>query len=73
MMNARLLLIGTALCVLAACDSSDPPPVVTAPKAERAPAVFDPWVGTIDRARAVQNTVDDQAAAQRKRLEELER
>jgi hypothetical protein len=35
--------------------------------------VFDPLVGTIDRAKDVQKTVDDQAAEQRRRLEEAER
>jgi len=72
-MNARLLLIGAALWVLGACGSSAPPPAAEAPKAERAQTVFDPLVGTIDRAKGVQNTVDDQAAEQRRRLEELER
>jgi hypothetical protein len=70
----RLLAIEAALCVLvAACGSSAEAPPAEAPKAEHAPTVFDPLVGTIDRAKAVQKTVDEQAAAQRKRLEELER
>ena len=72
-MNARWFLIGTAVCVLAACGSSEPPPAAEAPKANRAESVFDPWVGTIDRAKGVQSTVDEQAAEQRRRIEELER
>jgi hypothetical protein len=72
-MNAKLWLIGAALGALTACGSSEPPPVAEAPKAERAPTVFDPWVGTIDRARGVQSTVDEQAAEQRRRIEEAER
>lgn len=71
-MNARWFLIGT-VCVLSACGSSEAPPAAEAPKAERAESVFDPWVGTIDRAKGVQSTVDEQAAEQRRRLEELER
>jgi hypothetical protein len=68
------LAIETALCVLvAACGSSGEAPPAEAPKAERAPTVFDPLVGTIDRAKGVQNTVDEHAAAQRKQIEELER
>jgi len=35
--------------------------------------VFDPLTSTIDRAEGVQQTVDDQAAEQRKRIEEAER
>lgn len=72
-MNAKLWLIGAVLCALTACGSSEPPPAAEVAKPERAPSVFDPWVGTIDRAKGVQNTVDDQAAEQRKRIEELER
>jgi hypothetical protein len=35
--------------------------------------VFDPLVGTLDRAQGVQQTVDEQAAELRRRLEEAER
>jgi hypothetical protein len=35
--------------------------------------VFDPMTSTIGRAQGVQNTVDAQAAEQRKRIEEAER
>lgn len=74
-MTARLLAAGLTLCVLAACGSSNPPapPAKEAATPERAPSVFDPWVGTIDRAKGVQNTVNDQAAEQRRRIEEAER
>jgi hypothetical protein len=72
-MNARRLAIGTALCVVLAACGSPEPPAAEAPKAERAPTVFDPLVGTLDRAKGVQSTVDDQAAEQRRRIEALER
>ena len=45
---------------------------------ERAPAprretVFDPMTSTIERAQGVQQTLDQQAAEQRRRIEEAER
>jgi hypothetical protein len=73
-MNARRLSMGAALALLlAACSSAEPPPAAQAPEPERAPSVFDPLVGTIDRAKGVQSTVDDQAAEQRRRIEAAER
>jgi hypothetical protein len=72
-MYARLFAAGLALCALAACGSSAPPPAEEAAQPERAPTVFDPLVETIDRAKGVQATVDEQAAEQRRRLEEAER
>jgi hypothetical protein len=35
--------------------------------------VFDPWTDTIDRAESVQQTVDEQAAELRRRIEEAEK
>ena len=58
-------------CVLAACGAEQSPPA--AERAEARPSVFDPMTGTIDRARDVQGVVDEQAAQQRRRLEEAER
>ena len=47
------------------------------PAAERTPerreSVFDPLTSTIDRAEGVQQTVDEQAAQQRRRIEDAER
>ncbi|HEY7670735.1 MAG TPA: hypothetical protein VIC71_00845 [Gammaproteobacteria bacterium] len=40
--------------------------------AEPRETVFDPLTSTIDRAEGVQQTVDEQAAEQRRRIEEAE-
>jgi hypothetical protein len=59
---------------LAGCGSSEPEQA----SAPHAPAqsretVFDPLTSTIDRAQGVQQTVDEQAAEQRRRIEAAER
>jgi len=67
--------------LVAACGNSSPPAAETAkrpadsarPQPERRETVFDPLVGTIDRAKGVQKTVDDQAAEQRRKIEEAAR
>jgi hypothetical protein len=56
--------------VLTACGSSAPP---EPQKPQRKESVFDPWTGTIERAKGVQQTVDDQAAEQRRKIEEATR
>ena len=60
---ATLLLVG--------CGSAEPPPEPAQPVPR--PTVFDPLVGTIERAQGVQQTVDEQAAELSRRLEEAER
>jgi hypothetical protein len=66
----------TALSLtLAACGGSEPEPRAadrreTAPRRE---TVFDPMTSTIGRAQGVQQTADQQAAEQRRRIEEAER
>jgi hypothetical protein len=40
---------------------------------ERRETVFDPMTSTIGRAQGVQQTVNDQAAEQRRRIEDAER
>ena len=80
-MNPKSWLALTMVCLVAGCGSTAPPagdatkaPPAAAQKApERRETVFDPWVGTIDRAKAVQNTVDEQAAEQRRKIEEATR
>jgi hypothetical protein len=48
-----------------AVDEREPEP--------RRETVFDPLTSTIGRAQGVQQTVDEQAAEQRRRIEEAER
>jgi len=64
-----LMLIG----VLAGCGSSEAPQAADKTQIEPRETVFDPLTSTLDRAQGVQQTVDDQAAAQRKQIEEAER
>ena len=68
--KASLSLVALAV-VLTACGSAEPPPEVQKP--QRKETVFDPLTSTIDRAKGVQQTVDDQAAAERKRIEAAEK
>jgi len=80
-MNPKPWLALTLATLVAGCGGSASPsgeatkaPPTAAQKApERRETVFDPWVGTIDRAKAVQNTVDEQAAEQRRKIEEASR
>jgi hypothetical protein len=79
--NAKPWLALTLASLLTSCGGSAAPseeaakaPAATAQKApERRETVFDPWVGTIERAKGVQSTVDEQAAEQRRRIEEATR
>ena len=65
------LLVMALAVVLTACGSSQPPPQEQKP--QRKETVFDPLTSTIDRAKGVQQTVDDQAAEQRKKIEAAEK
>lgn len=67
------------LCVLtvmlASCGAPPPSEPASEPPAPaaRRETVFDPLTSTIERAQGVQQTVDQQAAEQRRRIEEAER
>jgi hypothetical protein len=61
------------LAALVACSGGAPTEAPKPAAEAKRESVFDPWVGTIDRAKDVQKTVNDQAAEQRRRLEEAER
>ena len=67
----------SAVFAIAGCGGSDSREQPPAPKpSERAPpreTVFDPLTSTIGRAQGVQQTVDQQAAEQRKRIEDAAR
>jgi hypothetical protein len=70
-------------CVLAAiglaiagCGGADDSADRASERSEPAPrreTVFDPMTSTIGRAEGVQQTVDEQAAEQRRRIEEASR
>jgi len=80
-MSTKPWLALTAVLFVWGCGSSTPPVSETAkrpadaaqPKTERRETVFDPWIGTIERAKGVQNTVDEQAAEQRRKIDEAAR
>ena len=61
---------------LGGCGGGDLPAERAAERqepAERRETVFDPLTSTIGRAQGVQQTVDEQAAEQRRRIEDAER
>jgi hypothetical protein len=60
------LLLAALAVALTACGSAEAPPQA---KPQRKETVFDPLTSTIDRAKGVQQTVDDQAAEQRRKIE----
>jgi hypothetical protein len=62
--------------LLAGCGGAEPPAERASEPAAppvRRETVFDPLTSTIDRAEGVQQTLDAQAAEQRRRIEEAER
>jgi len=64
-----------AAIVLSACGGGSEPADDRAEEradSARRETVFDPLVGTMDRARGVQQTVDERAAELRRRVEESE-
>jgi hypothetical protein len=71
-MQRKSWVLCAIIFVVAGCGSSETaePP---REQAERRPTVFDPLTSTIDRAQGVQQTVDEQAAEQRRRIEDAER
>jgi len=79
-MNAKPCLALTLVSLVAGCgfssssvETTKAPPAAAQKAPERRETVFDPWVGTIDRAKGVQNTVDEQAAEQRRKIDEATR
>ena len=67
----RLSLPILAALVLAACGQPASPPPQKPAAAE--PGVFDPQLKALDKAKGVEQTLADQAEAQRKSIEEAER
>jgi hypothetical protein len=70
-MLRKAYVLAAIVLVVAGCGAAEEPAEPeTAPPRE---TVFDPLTSTIDRAEGVQQTVDTQAAEQRRRVEEAER
>lgn len=73
---AAVASVAIVVVSIAACDERESPsaadPASATPAPNRAESVFDPLVGTIERAESVQQTVDERAAEQRRLIEELE-
>jgi hypothetical protein len=72
-MIAKLCLLVAMLTLTACGDGPQAPDDSQAEPPEPEPTVFDPLTSTLDRARGVQQTVDEQAAEQRRKIEEAER
>lgn len=68
-------IVWSLLALLAAACGSPANEQAAEPSAEapRRETVFDPLTSTMDRAQGVQQTLDEQAAEQRRRIEEAER
>jgi hypothetical protein len=58
---------------IAGCGGGAPTDSAVEREPERRESVFDPMKSTIGRAEGVQQTVDEQAAEQRRRIEAAER
>jgi len=74
-MAARTAVLVVIACVVGGCSPAEEP-AERAAEPEPAPrreTVFDPLTSTIDRAEGVQQTVDEQAAEQRRRIDEAAR
>lgn len=67
----RLALLALTAVLVAACGGGGEPAAEEAEGASRE-TVFDPLVDTLDRSRGVQQTIDERAAEQRRRLDEAE-
>jgi hypothetical protein len=75
-MRLGAILFLTITLGLCGCSGEDDPPERAAEErepAQRRETVFDPLTSTIGRAQGVQQTVDEQAAEQRRRIEQAER
>jgi hypothetical protein len=74
-MRLKHALLSALVFTLAACGGSEPEErAAERPEpAQRRETVFDPMTSTIGRAQGVQQTADQQAAEQRRRIEEAER
>ena len=74
-MQPKYVLAAAIAVMLAGCGRSEPTEQASGPReqAPRRETVFDPMTSTIGRAEGVQQTVDEQAAEQRRRIDEASR
>jgi len=74
-MQPKYVLAAAIAVTLAGCGGSEPAEQASEPReqAPRRETVFDPLTSTIGRAEGVQQTVDEQAAAQRRQIDEATR
>ena len=72
-MRRNICLWSLIAFTLVGCGDSSEPAAPAREQAERRPTVFDPMTSTIGRAQGVQQTLDEQAAEQRRRIEAAER
>jgi hypothetical protein len=73
-MSLRAAIVIATACAVSGCGSEDTAqPAAESQAAPRRETVFDPLTSTIDRAEGVQQTIDSQAAEQRRRIEEASR
>lgn len=74
-MRLKACVLATIALAVAGCGGGDQQAEQAAeqPEPPRRETVFDPMTSTIERAQGVQQTVDAQAAEQRRRIEEASR
>ena len=74
-MQPKYVLAAAIAVMLSGCGGSEPTAQASEPReqAPRRETVFDPLTSTIGRAEGVQQTVDEQAAEQRRRIDEASR
>ncbi|MBN1238918.1 MAG: hypothetical protein JXB36_10475 [Gammaproteobacteria bacterium] len=68
----RLVFTLTAIGIVG-CGPADTADESANAEPAKEPTAFDPLVRSLERAEGVQQTIDEQAAAQRRRIEEAER
>jgi len=74
-MLQKACVVAVVALAVGGCGGGDAPaePVAKQPEPPRRETVFDPLTSTVGRAEGVQQTVDQQAAEQRRRIEEASR
>jgi hypothetical protein len=74
-MAHKACVLAAIASILASCGGAEAPVEQASeqPDPPRRETVFDPMTSTIGRAQGVQQTVDAQAAEQRRRIEDAER